>query len=158
MKFRKKEITEAILLKGCFSIINSDNINQCDQELMTTIEHFALVNNFRYLDRRSWTVPKSTEWYLKILPSYDDNRFKSCLRVSRNQFREIIIKLSECNIFKQQNFKFTIELQIAVALYRFGNDGSGVSFQKIGQIFGISDAGAVRACTDRVIKVSEKSC
>lgn len=153
-KSNRKRILQKILLEGYFNILWAKTNSQLDQELLSVVENFLTVTKYRYIGPRTFKIPKSRDWYLNVLPYYDDGRFKSCLRVTRKDFKIILDAITPSPVFHTKSKKmFAIENQLAVALYRFGCDGSGVSLVKVGQQFGISDAGMVLNCTNRIIKV-----
>jgi hypothetical protein len=151
----KSQCLKNILVNATGSVLSSDSDARVDDELMDCVVDFLTLQQFRYVGPRDVKIPKSRDWFIKILPNYDDGRFKGCLRVSRDDFALLFGLISQNEVFKSDANKKMIstETQLAIALYRFGCNGSGVSFWKIGLLFGLSDGGTVRNCTDRVIKV-----
>jgi hypothetical protein len=127
-----------------------DNLVQCCEEVLAVLQ-------FRYSGPRTIKILKSKDWFNNILPSYDDDRFKSCLRVTRSDFSTLLELISPLPIFKTKTKMFSVDVQLAITLYRFGCDGSGVSYWKVGHQFGISDCGSILNCTQRVIKVRFQS-
>jgi len=121
--------------------------------LLETAEYYSIISTYRYFDPRYSSVPKSKYWYERILPKYDNFRFKTALRVSREHFNLIRELLSVNPIFQTRNTT-PLETKLAITLYRFGCDGSGSSYMKVGQLFGISDGGAIISFTNQVIQVN----
>ncbi len=154
LKSKRKILMEKILLKGAFAVLDANTFKKLDQELIETIEEFACVINYRYSVPRSCQVPRSKDWYTNVLPHYDEDRFKSCVRVTRAQFSRIMDLIKPMPVFQTTSHNaLPVEVQLAVSLFRFGNDGSGASYERVGQLFGISEAGMIKLCVDRVIQV-----
>ena len=136
----KRKYSEAILNYHIFEILWTDNSEGMDHELERCFRDLVLLNSTRYWVSRISQVPKSKVWVLNVLPNYDDKRFKSTLRVSRSDFKLILDIIASNSVFndpKRRGRVEPVELQLAIALYRFGFDGSGASHCNVGQKFGV---------------------
>jgi hypothetical protein len=147
----KKKLLQHILVRTIIEITWANNIETVDRELNNCCEDVLSLLSFRYTSPRL-LVPKSKEWFYKVLPEYDNLRFKSSLRVDREDFEKLLNIISPSPIFHTSKKMIAVDLQLAISLYRFGCEGSGVSYIKVGQMFGISDGGTIKTCTERVIK------
>lgn len=132
-----------------------------EEEIDDIIENFendlSAVLCIRYATSRTIKTPKSKEWIFSVLPNYAEREFKENLRVSRTDFGRILNIISPYEGFSNigPGKQFPIAIQLAVALFRFGVNGTGASYSKLAQKFGIGN-GTVDAITKRVIKVNMK--
>ncbi|OXA46779.1 protein ANTAGONIST OF LIKE HETEROCHROMATIN PROTEIN 1 [Folsomia candida] len=128
-----------------------------EEEIDDIIENFendlSAVLCIRYATSRTIKTPKSKEWIFSVLPNYAEREFKENLRVSRTDFGRILNIISPYEGFSniEPGKQFPIAIQLAVALFRFGVNGTGASYSKLAQKFGIGN-GTVDAITKRVIK------
>lgn len=76
------------------------------------------------------------------------------LRVNRSEFNHILNLIKNDPIFESGKTatQLPIELQLQIALYRFGSNGEGATIRKIASIFGVGDGGTLDVVTNRVIK------
>lgn len=104
---------------------------------------------------RPSTVKKASQMYL-VLIEYKENdpkRFRRNLRVSPTTFDELVSSLEDNEVFHNNSptaKQLPVEIQLAVALFRFGHDGNAASVESIAQWAGVS-AGMVVKATRRVI-------
>jgi hypothetical protein len=96
-------------------------------------------------------VIKSKEWWEKVLPSCDDKIFRNELRVTRTNFDFILGLIRNNKVFSVK--QLDVECQLAIALSRFGEYGSGSAWLKKASRFGVGE-GTIQAVTTRVIQVS----
>src|SRR4051794_40125207 len=99
-----------------------------------------LVYTSRYLEPRL-SVPKSRDWSINVLPNYNDTRFRQTLRVSRNTFDLILDSIKAYPSFhnNSSNKQLPVELQLQIALFRFGRSGNAASLKDISRTFGVSE-------------------
>ncbi|CAG8655352.1 4276_t:CDS:2, partial [Paraglomus occultum] len=103
-----------------------------------------------YLAPRIYDVAKSYEWREKILPAYDEERFKKLFRLSRHSFTLVVAHIKNNNVFISEGNKqqAPVELQLAVFLRRLGTMEDIFS---IGSQFGIAE-GTVILYSKQVMK------
>ena len=100
-----------------------------------------------------YELPKSFHWHEDILTSFDDNRFRQMLRVSRSQFHFLLGLIANDEVFqKSPERQFQVELQLAIVLFRLGSSGESASISKIASVFGVGDGGTLIKITQRVFK------
>lgn len=75
----------------------------------------------------------------------DHKRFRRNLRVSPSTFDELVIRIQDHDVFKNDSHvrQFPVEVQLAVALFRFGHEGNAASVSAIAQWAGISEGTVV---------------
>jgi hypothetical protein len=138
----------------------SDPEEASDAEQTIHLQNLTSYNNLletilasRLLNPRT-PVPKSSQLYLVLVEFKIDkpNHFHRNLRVSPSTFDELVNRIKDHSIFENQsnNMQFPVEIQLAIALYRFGHDGNAASVEGIAQWAGVS-AGMVIKATRRVI-------
>ncbi|XP_049302157.1 uncharacterized protein LOC125775544 [Bactrocera dorsalis] len=98
-------------------------------------------------------VPKSTNWIDTILPNFDNNRMRQMLRLEAPEFQHILSLVKEDTAFKNKNSvpQIPVELQLKIALCRFGSSGDSAFIRKVATLFGVGDGGTVITVTDRII-------
>lgn len=102
------------------------------------------------------SVPKSTTFIYKVVPLYDDDRFKILFRVSRRTFQIILNLIRNDPVFernKRGRPQHPVDLQLMVVLYRLGCYGEASSIAKTAFLFGLGDGGTVQNITKRVFSV-----
>lgn len=113
------------------------------------------IHRHRYLNERR-DIPKSTETLHLLLNIWKLERpefFRSYLRVTPATFDVLLTAIEDDDIFQNNSElaeQFPVAWQLAVALYRFGHFGNGVSVRKVGLTFGLG-FGTVVKSTKRVI-------
>ena len=82
---------------------------------------------------------------------HDIPRFKRNLRIHPQTFDAVCDFLTQNVVFTNQSTRnqLPINYQVAIALYRFGHEGNGVSYESVAQWAGLS-VGAVYKATCRV--------
>ena len=100
-------------------------------------------------------VPKSDEWFRRILPNYGDDLFRTFMRVSRQDFNRVLMLIENNSVFKGPNSYKQLEIdeQLALTLYKFGNDGTGSGIVNVAALFGVGGGGTVMKVVTRVIEV-----
>ena len=101
-------------------------------------------------------VPKNRKWFDDVLPQLDDYRFKTYLRVTREQFNIVLMLIRNHKNFHGYNSakQFPVSTQLALVLYRLGSNGDGASVAKMAALFGIGDGGTMDKITLRIFRVS----
>ncbi|KAF6746460.1 hypothetical protein DFP72DRAFT_823115 [Ephemerocybe angulata] len=109
-------------------------------------------------DRRlrfSEKVPKASQLPL-VLGQFKENdpkRFQRNLRVSPATFDALVLAIEDHSVFHNRSYtakQFPVEIQLAIALYRFGHFGNAASVEGVAQWSGTS-AGLIVKSTVRVI-------
>ncbi|KAF8156741.1 hypothetical protein B0H34DRAFT_658467, partial [Crassisporium funariophilum] len=79
-------------------------------------------------------------------------QFRRNLRVAPSTFDALVGRIEGHSIFENQSNsqQFPVEIQLAIALYRFGHDGNAASVEAVAQWAGVS-VGLVVKSTRRVI-------
>ena len=98
-------------------------------------------------------MPKQLQWFHRVLPDYDDFRFRQAIRVSREDFELLLELIKDDPVFTSSKSQFPVSVQLAVALYRFGIYGTGASVCSVARIFGVGDGSSVIRFTRRIIQV-----
>ncbi len=154
-----RDIENALILLVFQNIIDdeSDNDFENDSDFESIAEDNDLITLFllqlsekRYHNPRIYNISKSSYWYNKILPFYDDKRFKKILRMTSESFKKLVQLISSHNIFKSnsQRKQAPVELQLAIFLHRIG---SRSDIFNICSKFDIGE-GTVVLYTKRIIK------
>ena len=90
-------------------------------------------------------LPKSDHWIKNVLANFDDCRMHQMLRTSKAEFFHILNLISDDPIFQNQRNvpQLPIELQLKIALFRFGGYGDSAAVRQVVTIFGVGDGGTV---------------
>ena len=88
-KSLKRKFQDFIELDGYVGVLFSKNDKELDEEIEYTLECMEKILTTRYVAERT-KVLKSLDWFNVILPSYDNDRFKFELRVSREEFNYVL--------------------------------------------------------------------
>lgn len=124
------------------------------------MSHYAdlleLIHTTRVLNPNN--VPKCSQLYLVLVEYKEDDpkRFRRNLRVSPSTFDALVACLKDHPIFHNKSLtaqQYPVEIQLAIALFRFGHDGNAASVESIAQWAGVS-AGMVVKATRRVVIAS----
>jgi hypothetical protein len=124
---RKYVLVEAVV----FHLIELE-----EDDFLTTL--YSQVASARYLDRGS-AVPRAPDRIQWLLTQLDERRFKQEARMSKRRFRELADLLRQHAVFEVKRVpQRPVELQLLVALKRFGCCGNGASIGVIARHFAIS--------------------
>src|ERR1043165_6248243 len=128
---------------------NSDFENIVEDNNLISLSLLELSEQ-RYLNFRVYNIPKSSHWFNKILPFYNDKHFKKILRMTLESFTKLVKLISSYDIFKSNSKRkqAPVELQLAIFLHRIG---SRSDIFNICSKFGIGE-GTVILYTKRIIK------
>ena len=116
------------------------------------IKDVLLVSVFRKgVDRGM--ISKFDRWFVTVLPEYCEKTFKSIRRVTREDFKRILRLIEGHAHFHATNShkQIPLEKQLAVTLYKFGNDGTGSSLTNVAALFGVR-------CGGTIMKIVESHC
>ena len=159
LKSRRKRVIEDLeewvvgrkLVEMCQEESDSEEDSIQDYIMDLPLQLLHIVHSTRYLERSD--VPKSQDFYLKILPILDDDRFKQEIRMSRESFNNILTQTSKDPVFanKSTAVQADVKLQFMICAYRFGSSGSSAAVGKIARHFGVSEGFVVKS-TDRCIE------
>ena len=107
---------------------------------------------------RRWeetTVAKCSQLPLVLyhFKQHDKTRFRRNLRIGPTTFDILCSQLLQHSVFTNRSYRnqLPIEFQVAIALYRFGHEGNGVSCESVAQWAGLSVGGVLKV-TLRVIE------
>lgn len=137
---------------------NDENFGFIDEETPEQLLEFVYAT--RYLEPRV-SVPKSRDWSMNILPQYDEMRFRQTLRVSRDAFDFVLQSVKSHPAFHSNalNKQLPVELQLQIALFRFGRFGNAASLKDIERTFGVSEGtivNATRRVMDAILSLEDK--
>lgn len=124
-------------------------MDEVTDDLMYNL-NIALSFRYSYMSK----VPKNLSWYEETFPQYDAKRFRKLVRCSPIQFNVILNEIRSHKVLNGYNSQkqFTVELQLAIVLYRLGSNGQGSTVQKILCLFGVGDGGTIDIVTRRVFQ------
>lgn len=124
--------------------------------ILSYTERLEAILSSRYLASATSAtpVPKSSQLYLVLVEFKADKprNFRLNLRVSPSTFDRLVERIEDHPIFynRSNSMQFPVEIQLAIALYRFGHDGNAASVDAVAQWAGVS-VGLVVKATRRVI-------
>ena len=86
--------------------------NSSEEENAIVMLGLTSLFGMRYIEKRFHNVIKSRDWYKKILPNYDDSRFKIIIRMDSINFQKLVSILSDNPIFQSNsnNSQASVEL------------------------------------------------
>ena len=112
-----------------------------DDDVNRYLRYLAYIDSRRYLADRSAPIPKTNEHIRLLLTSYKNDRpdiFRSYVRISPPCFDALLSALSRHALFVSgSGSRIPIEIQLSVALFRFGHYGNAASQTKIALWAGI---------------------
>jgi hypothetical protein len=150
---KKARLLDLLAEDAIAQIFLSEKSEEIDPILDEAIENITVIESFRCSVPRL-RVPKSDHWYCSILETYDDDRFRRYLRVTRSDFGKILHYIRDHQGFLETKPKqMPVEKQLAISLYRFGVSGTGASIGNVSALFGVGDGGTVMKVILRVITV-----
>lgn len=99
-------------------------------------------------------VPKSEHWLKNVLVNFDDGRMRQMIRINKDEFDHILELIKSDPVFHNARCvsQLPINLQLQIALFRFGGNGDSCSIRKIATLFGVGDGGTIITVTQRVIR------
>lgn len=157
----REEVIHAYLLSMAMRNIFTpyQTLEEACQQFNVDINIIQTLHETRYLNGRDHRVPKAGNvhlaWEYAQHPS-DHHRFASMLRVSPRVFETILSLIEDHPVFTNgsNNAQASVEVQLAVTLYRMGRYGNGASIQDIARVAGCSE-GSVENYTDRCFEAIE---
>lgn len=128
--------------------------DECSVSDMVIEACHKLYKNFYIEERRK--IPKTCENLNILLTQYKTgfpDIFRSYLRITPECFDTLLESIQHHEAFQNNsnNPQMPVERQLAIALYRFGYFGNGLSTLKVALWAGIG-YGTVRECTNRVMR------
>ncbi|KAI9103908.1 hypothetical protein DFS34DRAFT_710922, partial [Phlyctochytrium arcticum] len=110
---------------------------------------YVLLSKIRYWLPRVPVPKQSREDFLHLL---DDGRFKDEMCMSRSAFHSLLGLISPDPLFITTSIRkpMTIQLQLTIALCRFGHSGNASAIGQTARFWGVSEGSVVNA-TKRVI-------
>lgn len=112
---------------------------------------YTFVSSMRYMaDRDRQPV---IDYMNEVLMKLPNEKWKEDTRMTRDAFEHIVELIKSDPVFQNDsnNKQAPVEIQLAVALYRFGTYGNGASVAQVAKKFGIG-AGTTELYTNRVIR------
>ena len=125
-----------------------------DQGLNDESENWLIlheaVRESRYLSSRKHVARSNPRDV--VLPSLDDDEFRSFARMDRPSFKHLAGLIRDDPIFQNNSnsMQAPVEAQLLYALYRFGHEGDANSYTKASKLCGVSE-GHIYDCTKRVV-------
>lgn len=128
--------------------------DECPVSDMVIEACHRLYENFYIEERRK--IPKTCENLDMLLTQYKTgfpDIFRSYLRITPECFDSLLESIQHHEAFQNNsnNPQMPVERQLAIALYRFGHFGNGLSTLKVALWAGVG-YGTVRECTNRVMR------
>jgi hypothetical protein len=95
--------------------------------------------------RGPYNIPKSSNWYNKVLFNYDDREFRKAVRIDKTSFWHLVDTIGQHNCFHQTGTKHQapVAKQAAVFLRRMGSQADNFD---IAALFGISEGTVMKYC------------
>ncbi|OXA45193.1 putative nuclease HARBI1 [Folsomia candida] len=147
---RKRKLMEEICEAAFIDIINSPT--QADIIFDNAIDDVLTISTYRLSVPRLF-VPKSDDWFRRILPNYSDDYFKKFMRVSRKDFTLILRMIENSNVFKSNSRQqLKVDQQLAITLHKLGHDGTGSGVSTTAALFGVGGGGTILKVVTRVLK------
>lgn len=135
----------------------SPDLDEHELHLQNISQYTALLDQIlssRILDTDTKPIPKLSQLHLVLVDYREDNPrgFRRNLRVSPPTFDSLVEYIKDHTVFHNRSNvqQFPVEVQLAIALFRFGHDGNAVSVESVAQWAGVS-AGMVVKSTRRVM-------
>ena len=133
----------------------ASNPDTDDEHLAASMQFSELLElllQTRVLDKS--VVQKNSQLHLVLVEYKEDDprRFRRNLRVSPSTFDELVTRIEDDSIFQNRSnrMQYPVDIQLALALYRFGHDGNAASVEGVAQWAGVS-VGLVVKATRRVM-------
>ncbi|OXA48418.1 protein ANTAGONIST OF LIKE HETEROCHROMATIN PROTEIN 1 [Folsomia candida] len=147
---RKRKLMEEICEAAFIDIINSPT--QADIIFDNAIDDVLTISTYRLSVPRLF-VPKSDDWFRRILPNHSDDYFKKFMRVSRKDFTLILRMIENSNVFKSNSRQqLKVDQQLAITLHKLGHDGTGSGVSTTAALFGVGGGGTILKVVTRVLK------
>lgn len=111
--------------------------NDSESTTASAIRNLESLYSNRYLHPRE-KVPKQKEWF-ETLHSWDEDRFKQELRMTRQSFSTLLGLIQDHRVFQNNSevSQAPVELQLSATLDAFGGYGSSASVGKRARLFSI---------------------
>jgi len=151
---KKRAVMNLVCKTAVLELVWSTNHEEAIKAFDNALSDLSTLSASRYLKVRQ-PVPKSDHWYTTILPEYDEIRFKQFERVGRIDFCRILRMIEDNEVFTSGRGRkqFPVDMQLAITLHKFGNNGTGNGLANVAAKFGIGDGGTIMRVVSRVTKV-----
>jgi hypothetical protein len=127
--------------------VGADRGEESGDELDILVGTLAVLDQRYHVERTH--IPKSLDFFQRVVFAYKDKEFKKIFRMDRDSFFDLLGQIQNHPIFEvRRQPQAGVELQLAVFLNRLG---SKQTYFEIASRFGISE-GMVQKCTGRVAK------
>ena len=112
---------------------------------------YVMISSMRYLNERN-RYPV-IDYMNTILMNLPNDKWKEDVRMTRDAFKLVVDLIKNDQVFHNDsnNKQAPVEIQLAVALYRFGTYGNGASTIQVAKKFGVA-VGTTELYTNRVIR------
>lgn len=111
----KNDIRQAVTDLFIADMVDCEDEENEELIVKEFLESLLALEGDRYTYRSS--VPKCFELIGELLPNYDERRFRSTVRMSRNQFWTLHDKIKDHGLF-QLTSQFPVSVQLLIALHR----------------------------------------
>jgi hypothetical protein len=98
-------------------LISANNDDSEDEILEDFSDNLLALENQRYLADRS-EVAKNLALVEKLLPNYDDRRFRAVARMSKTNFKMLLELIQDDHVFRSSRSQYPVSLQLLVAMNR----------------------------------------
>jgi len=109
----------------------------------------------RYLQRERGGVPKTDAWFKWVFYSASEKQFRTAFRVNRSTFQALksvlLVRARAAFCRRRGGSQLSLDLQLAVTLFRVGHYGNACSVDAVADLFGVSVGGVIKS-TRRVVK------
>ncbi|XP_018792803.1 PREDICTED: uncharacterized protein LOC108971293 [Bactrocera latifrons] len=150
--FREK-LTDALIDEAAEEIIDIEDDDAVDAVLDELADNISVIMECWRGDYS--IIPKSDIWRNNILTTLDEGRSRQMLRIDRDRYNILVDLIKNDEEFNKAHSckQFSVELQLAVTLFRLGSSGESAAFRKIATIFGVGDGKTISLITKRIFKV-----
>jgi len=122
---------------------------------MESYKALAILSSRRYLAAVRRTRYKCADWYTNVLLRSDEDQYRSYMGMSRTTFAYVLsmLRAHARDVFtsRRGTTQIRLDIQLSIALFRFGHYGNGSRVHFVADLFGMS-SGAVVKRTERVVK------
>ncbi|XP_024214098.2 uncharacterized protein [Halyomorpha halys] len=148
----KWKLCERLAAKCLVDLLTCEE-EEKDELIDDCIDNILIIQALKYaVPFLRGSVLKSSDWRSSVLPNVDEDRFKSLLRVNYFQFETVLQEIQDNPVFNSKHSakQMSVELQLAIVLYRLGCSGEEASIPKIASLFGCGDDETINMVTKRV--------
>lgn len=131
-----------------------NNLQDYEDFITVLMTAYACVASNRYMDKRTYSIPKNRFFADEMILRYPDEDFRQIVRMSKASFVNVLRLIEHHHAFQNnsRNKQRAGWVQLAIALERLGCFGNGASVGRFARQWGISD-GSVVLYTQRIIRI-----